>query len=407
MSSNNQTNREEQIEKPFLPNYLKIPLVVGIYILLIAITGFLYMQSLRIYKKLNNENQTFIQYNKHKNQLDSISLKGKVFLTDSISTKDFNKIADDQYQRIKDLIEIRDKAQDRYESALENDISTLEMMLTLLALLIGFFAFVGVNKISDYNIDLRKLRSEYDTMIKNIDGNEVILIKMQETIFTELNKFKNPQFFSSPISYLYDYIIIGNSENKKININHNLLKGLYNYINGNFGQAEIDFNIYLSEFKDDKKSDNYIIAKFYYAMILDDNNKYSDAITEYQAVQDLSTTNILSHYALSNKAFTLLELARNVDENNERQNAYKTTLTAFEEADNLQNGNPINKGGLALTHKELKDKENANKYYHEYNYNVKETSKYESNYSKKQYERMLERINQYFRTDIDNEEKSK
>ena len=224
---------------------------------------------------------------------------------------------------------------------------------------------------------------------------------MQETIFTELNNFKNPQFFSSPISYLYDYIIIGNSEHKKINISHNLLKGLYNYINGNFGQAEIDFSIYITEFKDAIKSDNLIIAKFYYAMILDDNNKYIDAINEYTDVEKSSNT-MLSHYALSNKAFTLLELARNVDKTNqnERVEAYNKTLEAFNQANKLQKGNPINTGGLALTYKELKDDVNANNHYIDYNNSVSDTSKYESNYSKKQYERMLERINQYFRTDI-------
>ena len=187
------------------------------------------------------------------------------------------------------------------------------------------------------------------------------------------------------------------------------------YINNSLNNAEKNFTEYIDKVA---KPEDQLIANFYLGMILDDNNRFNEALDRYNSVIIGKSSSKLKHYALSNKAFTHLELARNIENSEGKRTNYGSALSDFKEANSLVNEpNPINIGGLALVLHEMeslgykvipedikkisktnKGTELSNTIYQMYIQHIAQTSIHEHKYSKKQYERMIERINSYFRT---------
>ncbi len=344
----------------------------------------------------------------------------------------------------KSQLELRDANFEVYQHGLENDISTLEIMLTVLALVIGFFAYLGVSNIKETKDAIErtevksrqineeianiktKLEAEFkeaseiknkileirtsvqedqnkmqatksdieffkDTILRDSSAEKHKKEKLKKEVYGNVEQYKHPSFYLPALHYLYESELISVTYFEG-GTNELFIKGLYYYASENYDEA---IKCY-SQVK--IKDSNFKNINYYLALAYDDFPDFDKAIQYYKECDTNNTDNFLKSIAYSNLAFTILEKARKSETKNEAINYYKEVINLLEKHINSEGQNdPVAHLGLAITYKELDISVKADEFYKKSENLSNHNHKWEVLYSKKQYERMLEASYAYFK----------
>lgn len=252
-------------------------------------------------------------------------------------------------------LELRDANFEIYQHGLENDIATLEIMLTVLALVIGFFAYLGVHNFKETKESLKdtlkdsdeisakfsvltektegqlstlqeKISKELDfvTALKNeigkikqgieLDHSDLLKTmreinefkvalkdssaefavkreKLKAEVLENVKNHKHPSFFLPTLHYLYESDLIFVKEDST-QIEDLFLKGLYYYASENYSEA-INFFKYVEEI-----NENYKNICYYLALAFDDNLNFEKAIIYYHKCNTTSRENMIKSIML-------------------------------------------------------------------------------------------------------------
>jgi tetratricopeptide (TPR) repeat protein len=343
-------------------------------------------------------------------------------------------------------LELRDANFEVYQHGLENDISTLEIMLTVLALVIGFFAYLGVSNIKETKdaiertedksrkindeietiktklqeefkeandvknkiLDIRKsVQEDHNKMISTVQEIEFFKTsimrdsstekhkkeKLKKEVYDNVEQHKHPSFYLPALHYLYEseLITISIYDAKDTDL---FIKGLYYYASENYDEAIKCYS------EVNVKNKNFKNVNYYLALAYDDFPNYEKAIEYYKQCEVTNTDNFLKSISLSNLAFTLVEKARRCNEKEEALKLYNEAQDYF----NKHIGNngegqsdPVAHLGIAIINKEIDNIEVAEEFYTKSESLSNHSHKWEVLYSKKQYERMLEASYSYFK----------
>jgi hypothetical protein len=318
-------------------------------------------------------------------------------------------------ERINDRFEAYDKKYEAFNQSIGTDISTLEMMLSIMTIFLGLFAFIGINSFREnrkemeeeivksekkleklqqrmeqyeylhveYEDFLIKYRREKAKLDADLDRKDSRIKNCKEIINEQSEKLINPMHYRAELDYMYNYELF---EKTKLSDDDKFHLGLYHIVNGNNIKA-IESLMKLS----------IPIHKFYYAIAVDDSGNYMEAKVQYEKlIKALENDTIKCSIVKSNLGFTIIELMKigkanttdikkareyfqnriiNTDDNDEIIAIYGQLIIDYLENKIYDNKNKI-----------LKDSKNL-KY-------IQKTSDYEYFYSKKQLERTFEKINE-------------
>lgn len=369
-----------------LPKSFQYALITGIWAVVALFVLSIFIMGWEKLNHINNQNalrNQALEITKINSKPDTNLLK-ILLQKDTFKQIELDKAVKTLDDKWKESIEIRDKSIDLFTAALESDISTLEMMLTVLTVVIGLFAYLGI-------VNLTSIKNEHDEMKRNLRGNRELLDKMRLEIDKNIEDLKHPSHFKTSLDYLIEYGIGFLQLGKTSSFEDCLYMGLFHYSNNNYKDA-VSF---LEEALRQEPNNEYSL--FYKALALDDLQNYqlaNDAYNEVVAKAKNITLRWLSH---SNKAFTLIEIAR---DNNRDSVKYNEAINEFNKAISIDpslGNDPIINNGLALCYYEKGDKKTALQKYETAKLHISDSYKHEMLYSKKQYERMIEAINKYFR----------
>lgn len=289
---------------------------------------------------------------------------------------------------------------------LSSDISTLEMMLTVLAAILGLFAYFGIVRLLNMEEVQKKQIENFVAKNKKIlrklklrEVQQRDLIKQSKI---QLNNPKNPVYNEEILELLTQDILRKNKNDYEV-VDYMTL-GKYYYAKNQFDMSIKKYKEAM-DYCESKRVELPEDFYFYLALSYDDLPDYDKAISNYDEAYKNALKDTTKATIRSNEGFTYLEMARveRVKNNREGEENYlKRAERVFEEASKLNDKDSIIWYGRAITHYELiPNANNKTKAMEDYCTKAEENiglrSEYEVNYSKRQYENTIAAINHYFK----------
>ncbi|MBK8442337.1 MAG: tetratricopeptide repeat protein [Sphingobacteriales bacterium] len=323
-------------------------------------------------------------------------------------------------------------------SALSNDIATLELMVTILTIIIGLFAYLGfVNlneiraKISNLDDDARKkidgikedadkkialmekeinlkilhAHNEANSKIENIQTlanqklSEITGIKLQgesmlKILRNDADATINPSYIEAELDFIAMKLREKELKGEDFNIEDLFDLGRHHYARGYYQKAiERFMQVYSQNAK-------FPQITFYLGMAYDDLPNFDEAVKYYTASYENEIEFKTKALALSNRAYTYIEKARDWKRkvNNEKSTEfYKLAIDDFKTSLSILSDDPIVHYGLAIVYREIGDQQNGLSYFNSAEELIHRKHEYEILYSKKQYSHMNEALNNYYR----------